>query len=480
MAMAVLARSALEAPDVAVVDAASVSPRMPDAATEARAPSGQGRLEWLDGDRLTLRMENLDMAEGILTAHHGHIREPLSIAVSDLDRFEADGAFATSDGVFAWVAHLGNGDRLRGAVASLTDKTLEIDTWYDGRVNIDRAKVKLLEQSASDAVLYEGPTEGETGWIVSSGRPQFARNRLVMSHQTVTGRVLPRQPAKMRLDFTAEWMWHGHLQLMFYTDVPAQRHRSVQGYSLTIQGNNRIELHRSSPDRGMRRIGQATMTSIQTDGRQQQHTARFTLFADRENRRFRVYVNDQPTADWTDPEPFDTDGKSIVFSATQSHPLEVHSIRASEWDGYLPTEALNPDMKENNVALRLRNGDMLTGKLVSIRDGIAHMTTAFGTLDIPLDRLAQIAFPIEAAETEPDSGRVRMELADRSVLTLQGLRLADGSFAGVSENTGAIRIPLPGVRSMRWNLDRNRSGDSEPTPSSDAGNPDAFALDIHF
>ncbi len=439
------------------------------AAAETRAPTGQGRLTWQDGDRLTLRMATLEPETGLLTGQREGIRETLSIATTDLDRFEAAGAFVTAEGQFPWAVHLANGDVLRGSVSSLTDTELRIETWYDGPVVIARSAVRLLEHCAADAVLYEGPLEGESGWVVTSGQPLFARDRIVMSHQAMVSRVLPRRPDKMRFDFTAVWMWHGHLRILFPADVPEQRHHMQYGYSLTLQGNNRIDLHRQTPQRGSRRIGQATMSGVQADQRQQ-HVAQITVFADFEARRFQVHVNGQPTGDWTDSESYEPTGEAIVFAATQSHPLELRSIRVSEWDGHLPSEALHPDPEKESVAVRLRNGDALTGELASISEGSASVTTSFGALTIPLDRMAHIAFPVPAAESATEDGAVQLVLADRSTLTLTGLRLADGTFQGQTGYAGSLRIPLPGVRSMRWHLGRNRSTDSTPDSSS-ASNP---------
>ncbi len=449
----------------------TVVPVEPGMEGAVAAIPGAGVIELMNGDRLTGTVESMDAATGLLSFRHESMRDPMAVALIGIDRFNASSRPADATPASNWAVELTNGDRLRGELVSLTDKTLELETWYSGRIQMDRALVRSAAHTAGVGTVYEGPGNAE-GWKAPRGKPRFSENTVDMSSNVMIGRELDRMPPKSRIDFEIRWFAYCYFMCHFYADQPASMDGNSGAYMLTIQGNSRVELNRITPNSGQSRIGQANIQGLENES--QQFKARITIFTDLESRKLVVYVNDKPVGDWTDPQPFTGKGKCLSFASMQGNPLSLRGVRVSEWDGRLPAAGAAAPAAggAQGEVLSLRNGDTLTGELKTIREGKAQVGTSFGNLDIPMDRVDFITFAKNDARARRTKGDARLTLWDETVVTLDLSSLTNGTFEGKSENMGSMRIPLKGVRTAQWNLysKRKNKPDDEKPLEGQAGN----------
>lgn len=439
-------------------------------AENAGGAVGSGVLELLNADRLTGTLESMDAKAGLLSFRHQNMRDTIAISLIGVDRFNAASRPSAPVSASKWAVELTNGDLLRGDVVSLDDKKLELETWYAGRLRIDRALVRSASHMAGMGVVYEGPGNAE-GWKAPRGKPRFADNGVDMSSNVMIGRELDRMPPKSRIDFELRWFAYCYFMCNFYADQPASADGNSGAYMFTLQGNSRIELNRTTPNSGQTRIGTANIQGLENDN--QQYKARISIFTDLENRKVLVYVNDKPVADWTDPQPFAGKGKSITFASMQGNPMSLRGVRVSEWDGRAPS-AGSPAPAAGGAkgeVLSLQNGDTLSGELKTIREGKAQVGTSFGNLDIPVDRVDFITFAKNEARARRTKGDVKLTLWDESIVTLDISSLSNGSFEGKSENMESMKVPLSGVRSAQWNLYSKRKDkpEDEKPDGSQAG-----------
>jgi hypothetical protein len=110
--------------------------------------------------------------------------------------------------------------------------------------------------------------------------------------------------------------------------------------------------------------------------------------------------------------------------------------------------------------VKLGNNDKISGKLKAIRDGKVHFGTEFATLEIPLERVAEIEMASESAEPMPSApGNVRAVFAGQGALTLQLRSWDDQQVAADSPAVGPVKFIPSAFTRIDFNLDQERSED---------------------
>lgn len=412
------------------------------------AAGGAGRLEMINGDRMTGTLESMDPAAGTLVFRHPSVRDPMAVALPAVDRYTAaPGVAAPASG--PWTVELTNGDELKGEVRALAADKLELDTWYAGRVQVARPMIRALHQGGG-ASIYEGPGDDETGWVAGRGALTLRDGALIMGNNQIIGRELPSMPKRARVDVELRWMAYSYIMIHLYADKPASQDGSGGAYILSFQGNQRLEMSRMTPNQGTRRLGVANLPGMESET--QQFQIRFTIFCDAEKRTFAVWVNDRAAAEFQDPQAFEGTGRALTFFNMQSPQLEVRNISVRAWDGRLPNAAAAPAADAD--LLTLRNGDQLSGEVKAMTDKSIQVETAFGSLEIPHDRVERLVFREGETRARRNRGDVRLTLTDGSKVTLDLQKMEAGVFEGASENVSSARIPWSGVKRAEWNLYR--------------------------
>ncbi|MBP7274718.1 MAG: hypothetical protein KBA51_00780 [Kiritimatiellae bacterium] len=447
-AIEIIPPPAIHPPGPAASGDAPASPQQDPAAPAV--PAGAGVLELLNGDRMTGTWERMDTSAGLISFRHESLREPADVATIGLRRFKAsrreNGAQTPASN---WAVTLTNGDLLRGEMVALDDQTLELDTWYSGRVKIARALIQSARHTSAMGTIFEGPGNPE-GWTNTHGSPRIF-NEDIHLNDDIIGRQLDRMPPKSRIDFELKWFAKCAFLFTFYSDQTTTHVGTNHCYEFALQDNNRITLYHIIPMSANRRIGQANLQGLESIN--DQYAARFSIFTDLEQKKILVYVNGAQVADWTDFQGFDGKGKAIVFcSCMGSPPIIVRNIRVSEWDGRTPDSGKEAPAVGTAETLSLNDGDHISGALKALSGETACVETSFGVQEISVDRIYLITFAKNDARARRNRDDMRLALWDDTIITLGSARLAEEVVEGSSDNTGSIRLPLSGVRSAEWNL----------------------------
>ena len=178
------------------------------AAETGPAAGAEGSLRLWGGDRLTGRLEGLDVAGGAARFRHEQVRDPLAVNLEALDEFRVAAGGAAPAGRVrpTWSFELTNGDVVRGVLLALDEQALVADTVHLGRIRLERVMVRAVSQLAGGVLIYAGPGADE-GWTAARGKPQFESDSVRLPGGTFIGRTLPHMPAKARLDLLPRAAW---------------------------------------------------------------------------------------------------------------------------------------------------------------------------------------------------------------------------------------------------------------------------------
>src|SRR4051812_4995635 len=110
------------------------------------------------------------------------------------------------------VVSLTNGDTLRGQISSVTDDTIELETWFAGKLKLSRPTVKSIRIEELPTLLFHGP-ESLDGWTLAGSHDNawtFDGGALVSSTTGSIARDV-KLPDRFRIVFNVEW--HGKFRL---------------------------------------------------------------------------------------------------------------------------------------------------------------------------------------------------------------------------------------------------------------------------
>jgi hypothetical protein len=422
------------------------------------AARSEDSLHLLNGDRLQGKLLGVDGAAGLLTWQHKAVREPMHFQTAALDKVEL---FSRKSAVIAQhqqLLQLVNGDRLCGDVVTLDATQLVFRTWYAGKLTIARARLSELSPAAGTSdVFYEGPTADLAGWDLDENeqgpRPAFRRGALLLPAGRSLGRKLPKLPDKVRLELELTGWQSAGLMLCFF----CKETMSPEGeaYGLNLMGN-RVELMRNTTDGDTVSLG-AVDVEEQAAMRQR---LRMTLLVERKERRFLLLLNGRLMREFKDQHDLKVSGDSFIMQAMGDSALRLTKFKVSHWDGRVPRlDAAEADSARDTVVLS--NGDTLAGEVRAIAQGTVRLTTAFGTLEIPLDRIGRLRFA-GPPPSHPQKG-TRCFFGERDALTVQIEKLADDSITGSAEGIGALKLPLGVFTALEFNpgVKREMADDDE-------------------
>lgn len=450
-------QGALEAPDVVRPPRAR-----PAAKTNALPPlvvvaPTVDTLRLLNGDRLQGRLVGVDGVGGLLTWQHKAVRELLHFQTSALDKVELLPRKSAGVAHHQQLLQLVNGDRLCGDVVTLDATQLVFKTWYAGTLNIAHTRLaELIPAAGASDVFYDGPTADLTGWDLDENeqgsRPAFRKGGLVLPAGRSVGRKLPKLPDKVRLELELTgWQSAGLMLCFFCKDTKSPE---GEAYGLHLMGN-RVELMHNTTDGDTASLGAVDLEE-QAAMRQR---LQVTLLVERKERRFLLLLNGRLVREFKDQRDLKDGGESFILQTMEASALRLIKFKVSRWDGRVPRlDAAETDNARDTVVLT--NGDTLAGEVRAIAQGRVRFTTAFGTLEIPLDRIGRLRFagPPPVAATKG----TRCFFNEQDALTVQIEKLAEETITGSADGIGVLKLPLGIFTALEFNPGVRRDhGDDE-------------------
>jgi hypothetical protein len=376
---------------------------------------------------------------------------------------------------------LTNGDELRGSLLNIDDSEVVLRTTYAGTLTFRRDMVDELAIADLPELIYEGPRgldewttdddwSFEKGTLVSKGRGQITRQ---VGHHD-----------RIRLAFDISWTEATQFRVQLHT-AEEDRNPNGSGFELVCQ-NQYAYLRKRGGDRGR-------TTNIGTIGGigelEREGIVRLEILQDLTSGIVRFRVADRTLADWRDNDPNpEAMGSFLRFTNPSSEELRISRIRLTTWDGILeggftadadpfdfridsePPPDPQPEPGDQG-GIALRNGDMVGGEMLGIRDGQVRLKTPFKEFSLPVSRLRDFPLRTEAEAADPElrwepirrNGDVRAWFADGGRVTFRLDTFANGKLTGTSQTFGEASFDLAAFQRIDFNLYRSVL-DAAPAP----------------
>lgn len=361
-----------------------------------------------------------------------------------------------------------NGDVLHGQLAEVSAEYVMLETWFAGRIKLNRRMVESVTVEDIGKLLYRGPSQLE-GWTVSSDEDAWVYDSFSL-RSTTSGSVARNDVLsdECSLSFEVEWDASNlKLSTVLFSD-PIDSDSPRTGYNLSFQGSS-VSLRSISPSSY---IGNMHLAQIRASNR-----ARIEIRASRLSGKVILLINQKVMAVWQDNDlekAMLKDG--LHFIAEDDSKLRISNIRITEWDGeidegmvpaaqmgmrawrnFMPDQIEPPqneeEEKDDEPRMKLANGDSIAGKVKSIRDGLVELETALGTIELPVERLRSILLPAAPRE-EPkrENPDVRCQMSDGGSVVFELISADEKTITGKSQNFGTAVFRRDAFQRIDFNI----------------------------
>ena len=176
-----------------------------------------------------------------------------------------------------------------------------------------------------------------------------------------------------------------------------------------------------------------------------------TILVDKTKRTIAFLTEGNLVKQWTDPADFAGAGTYLMFQSQGQGVMRISNIVVADWDGEMGDS--NTLVAKQEDMIRFLNNDKVSGQLKGISKGVITFTTAFASLDVPLERAAQIEFASEKAErARRQAGDIRAYFVDGGSITLALEKLDEQAIVGSSENFGKQTFARGAFRELRLHI----------------------------
>lgn len=358
---------------------------------------------------------------------------------------------------------LARGDSVRGQIASVTDDSVELDTWFAGRMKFPRVMVRDVKITDRPELLFRGPSSME-GWT-QSVEPEAWRFQSG-AFRSVSAGSIGRDvelPDEFRISFDAAWRDSFNLAVILFSDNVSSESPD-NGYEISFRRRS-VNLQRCGSHNF---IGQAQAAELNEDEK-----ARIEFRASARTKNICFYINGKLIEVWTDQAmEKESLGRGIQFISQDNGPIRISGIEVASWDGVLDeTPRRNafanrfreldfrnePQKEEPEKAdagrMLLRNGDSIAGEVLSIWDGVITLKTSFDEVKLPVARFRSIALK-EASLEEPkrENGDVRAWFMDGTSLVFRLEEMGNGRIRGYSQNFGTVDFDEKAFAKLEFNI----------------------------
>jgi len=354
------------------------------------APEGevQDELRFMDGGKLSGEFGGITEDGKHLTWKNKYATAPIEFGIKGVayakinpDEEKAAARDLTAEAAIQFM----NGDRIVGKILSMTDDKLVLETWYGGKLEVERAMIKAVNPLSSRAlVMYAGPDNLE-GWVhgPNNNAWRVRAGDLEASKPGSIGLNLPDEPDRVRLKFKARWTGYTTFNVAFCaSDV------SAAGGNYYKMSKSLWNFHNSQFSSSRGKSGY-----------------NYEILYDRKKKSFTLVVDGKVLKQWTEVEENLVSKKNgMFFSSDNSNTsVKISEIEITHWDGKVPRSGA--EEPEEDVAavdqVFFVNGDRLMGKVQGLDKGMLKLKTEIGDVPVPVANVIEIAF----AEDEVEQAR---------------------------------------------------------------------------
>ncbi|MCU0780070.1 MAG: hypothetical protein MUF04_03085 [Akkermansiaceae bacterium] len=419
-----------------------------------------GTLEALDGERLVWNSPVLDRPSPFFT------KEVLELTLPTVFP-DHDASHLATLTLEPWPEDK-VAPRIRGQLVAVTDDKIILDTWYAGRLEINRLNVKAVDIEDAVKYIFSGPV-GLDGWL--QGRKNawtYDNGWLRAKSEGPIGRVLDL-PDVCAVAF--DLSWREQLACRFCLFVEDPKDVPSRGYQLDLQSGY-VSLRKINS-----RTGDSRMAGVAE--LRNQERARIEVRANRKTGDICLFVDGRYVLHWRDAEAGKARmGQGFQFSPMRNNQtLGVSKIRVTTWDGDIGTPPETDEMNPWFGGMRrvpapsadeppvpppgdsatgrmlLRNGDSIAGEVLAIADGNIMVKTPFAEVKLPVSRVRNISLkPASLEQPIRRKGDVRAWFSDGTSISFRLESVSQDSVIGSSQVFGRAEFKLAAFNRIEFNI----------------------------
>lgn len=433
----------------------------------AASPATKDVLQFFNGDMLRGVLRSIAPPAGVRWEHPDS-RPLLEFQLANVAMITlGTPVTADSKGRNTCRVRLTNQNELLGDLVTLDADTVVLDTWYAGKITLQRKMVQSLNTtSGSQALTYEGPT-GLEGWTIGRGQGgwKYQNGTFTAVQPTSIGRDI-KLPALANIEFDLNW--RGYLQFMI--GIYADHFEGYGGNCYMLQlNNNYVSLQSIRANSGGNNLGQTEIPNLY-----QKSKVRIGLRVNKEEKIIALLVDGSLVKQWRDPGQFAGQGTGIFFFHQGQGLVRVGNIKATTWDGKIE-DLPRATGKSKEDVVTMANNDKVSGALEGIRDGKITFATSYAKLEIPMQRVSQIEMSGEkTSEVTKNPNDIQVFFADRGNVTFVLESWNEQQVIGASPSFGKLKFATAALRQIQFNLSRQKTEPEDLGPAGDA--PEGFEI----
>jgi len=280
-------------------------------------------------------------------------------------------------------------DQIKGQIKQITDNAITVQTNYAGELEIDRKFITNMEVQSKKSNLYAGPSDIDNWNLINSDDSWYFRNGTFISGSK-SGQIAKdiglESPAY--ISFNIDWKNSLYIKTLLFSDDPEDS-RPSNYYELSLR-NTYVSMRKYTKENGSSSMERSALRLKL----QNSDTAFVEIYANSDKGVFHLYIDGEKTHTFTDrgikKGKF---GSSLHFDNDTRSPTRIRNIRASRWNGNLPTtkevDAFTK-LKGEGERILLKNGDAIIGKIGEVKEGITVVETKYSPARIPIAGLRSI------------------------------------------------------------------------------------------
>jgi hypothetical protein len=417
------------------------------------------------GDRIPGTIDARKEAEIILSSPA--LAAPARIGLDKLLEVRSEVETPEQQGEHEAVVTLTNGNVLRGRLSDLPDETIVLDTWYAGTLELRRVMVDSLQIIDRGNAIYSGPN-GPDGWVFAPGHTdkppwRFTAGTMVSQAPGSIARDLDL-PKQISVSFDLAWRDTLDLRMILFSD-DVKSEAPSNAYVLSFERMQAV-LRKQFTDGAATHRSTIKRTSVAALSSKEK--VRVEFFADRSAGKFMLKIDGKKIDEiWEDPNPGGAKlGGGMHFIAENDTQVRISRLRVHEWDGRFGLQAAEddeedePETAEGYQKIRLRNGDILTGRVLGVEEERLKIETAHGEVMLPVARMTSAMLHREEDKEDPVlyqkpklmKGDVRAWFADGGYVVFRLDEVNDNDFLGYSQTFGDAKFRRNAFRRVEFNI----------------------------
>lgn len=358
------------------------------------------------------------------------------------------------------------GDVMDGELVAVNQDHILLNTWYAGQLKLNRNMVKDLEITDVSPPVYSGPLKADEWKVFPEDSWAFEKNSFVGSGNGTLAKDFKKIPERYCFRFAATWKNRFSLQILFSADSAGEETPDNHYMLMLDNGTSYLQKRCSNPDAigGIMRNGGMIGEYKRDQNFRTKEKTEMRLYVDTTSGLMALYSDESLVQEWNDVEKPLLSGSCIHLrqSSGNGNKVQISRISLTAWDGILPsaqdgvkTNAIeNPDPKDDEQRIILRNGDIILGKVEKVENSEIALKTRHNEIRLPVSRIRKLALaPSEYDERLLQNGDVRAWFADGNYITfrLDGIS-AQGKITGTSQHFGTAQFDPTAFTRIEFNI----------------------------